>query len=140
MNFSIIPFTIEHYQSALEVWDQSEGVGLSNSDSAERIAFFLERNPGLSLLATKESEVIGTILAGHDGRRGFIHHLAVLPKFRRQGAGSLLANECLKKLKRIGILKCHILMFQDNEIGLRFWRNVGWTYRKDIGVLSKFIE
>ena len=85
----------------LAEWNQcGEGVGLSDSDSKENIQLYLNRNPGLSLIAEQENELVGAILAGHDGRRGYLHHLAVSPDYRRQGIGKLLVNSCLKKLKQ----------------------------------------
>jgi N-acetylglutamate synthase len=141
MEIRISNFTIESYDRVLDLWKQcGEGIGLSDSDSRENIQLYLDRNPGMSLIAELDNELAGVILAGHDGRRGYIHHLAVSPSYRRQGTGKLLVNTCLIKLKDAGILKCHILIFNNNQAGLKFWKSIGWTFREDIGIVSKFID
>ena len=140
MNISISNFTIESYDRVLNLWKQCEGIGLSDSDSKENIQLYLNRNPGTSFIAELDNELVGAVLSGHDGRRGYIHHLAVLSNQRMRGIGRLLVDNCIKKLKDNGILKCHILMFNNNSNGLKFWESIGWSYRNDIIVISKFID
>ena len=140
MDLVISPFTLDAYENVLTLWKESEGIGLSRADSKESIRFYLERNPNLSLVA-KESNgtLVGAVLCGHDGRRGYIYHLAVHPDHRRQGIGRKLVQECLARLKVAGIQKCHIFIFEDNTSGTDFWKGIGWTYRTDIRVISKEI-
>lgn len=140
MSITLSLFTIESYDKVLALWKQCDGVGLGESDSKENIRRYLGRNPGMSFIAEKDNELVGAVLAGHDGRRGYIHHLAVLPKKRRKGIGRLLVSNCLEKLKDNGILKCHIFMFYTNDDGKEFWKSAGWTLRNDISVVSKFID
>lgn len=140
MEFKVSNFTIESYDRVVNLWRQCEGIGLSDSDSKENIQLYLNRNHGMSLIAEQDDQLAGVILSGHDGRRGYIHHLAVSPDFRRQGIGRLLVNSCLKKLKDEGILKCHILIFNNNPAGRKFWESIGWAYRDDIGIVSRFID
>lgn len=115
MEITISKFGIESYESVLNLWMQCEGIGLSDSDSKENIQSYLNRNPGMSFIAVIDNKIVGAVLAGHDGRRGYIHHLAVLPNHRRQGIGGLLLKNSLSKLKDSGILKCHILLFNNNK-------------------------
>ncbi len=140
MNIAISPFTIELYDSVLALWQKCEGVGLSDADSREGIQSYLDRNPWMSFVATVDGSVVGAILAGHDGRRGYIHHLAVHPDHRRQGLARQLVDRCLTVLSDSGIQKCHIFIFNSNADGIAFWKSVGWTPRSDIGVISKTIE
>ena len=140
MELKVSDFTIESYDRVLNLWNRCEGVGLSHSDSRENIRLYLDRNPGFSLIAELDDKLAGIILAGHDGRRGYLHHLAVSPDCRRQGIGRLLVDTCLKRLKDDGILKCHIFLFNNNPDGLKFWESVGWTVRDDLGIVSRFIE
>ena len=138
MNVKIKDFTIDSYEDVFALWQQCEGVGLGESDSKDNILLFLNRNPGMSFLAETENKLVGAVLAGHDGRRGYIHHLAVLPDHRKMGIGRMLVDNCLKVLKKAGILKCHIFIFNDNVNGQKFWKSIGWTHRNDICVISKF--
>ena len=140
MNITVAEFTIDTYDEVYSLWDACDGIGLSSADSLPRIQSYLERNPGLSLLAYDDRTVVGTILCGHDGRRGYIHHLAVLPDYRRQGIGHLLVDKSIAALQSCGIQKCHLFIFHDNISGIEFWESIDWVYRQDIGVVSKMIE
>ena len=140
MQIKISTFAIELYERVFKLWKQSDGVGLGDSDSKENIEFFLERNPGLSFVAELNGELVGVVLAGHDGRRGYIHHLAVSASHRGKGTGRFLVDRCLGGLKAAGILKCHIFMFNNNYIGQKFWESIGWSHRNDICVISKLID
>ena len=131
---------IETYDEVLTLWQQCEGIGLSSADSRENIQSYLKRNPGMSFVARTQSLLVGAILAGHDGRRGYIHHLAVHPEWRRQGLGRQLVDRCLQVLKGAGIQKCHLFIFNDNTGGIDFWKSVGWEFRKDISVISRKLE
>ena len=138
MNPIIKEMTIDLYDRVLALWQASEGVGLSEADSRAGIAEFLERNPGFSFVAFNQRQLVGVILCGHDGRRGYIHHLAVSYNHRRQRIGQALVAHSLASLKRAGIGKCHIFVFRENETALAFWQGVGWTERIDLTMLSHY--
>lgn len=140
MNSEVSPFTIEMYDGVLALWQQCEGIGLSSADSREGIRVYLERNPGMSFVAIADRNVIGAVLAGHDGRRGYIHHLAVHPAHRQQGLGRRLVDRCLDALRDAGIQKCHIFIFTENSGGIDFWESVGWMRRADISVMSRVLQ
>ena len=129
--------TIDRYDRVLSLWQAAEGVGLSEADSRKGITAFLERNLGFSFVAFNKEQLVGVILCGHDGRRGYIHHLAVSPGHRRQGIGRALVIRSLDALARAGIGKCHIFVFRENETALAFWKGVGWTERIDLTMLSR---
>lgn len=135
--FSIEPFHIERYDQAYALWDRCAGIGLSSADECDKIASYLERNPDMSFIALADGNVVGSILSGHDGRRGYIHHLAVDETYRRQGIGKRLVEECLAALQEAGIQKCHLLIFHENEDGIAFWEANGWTLRRDIMIISR---
>lgn len=141
MNISISEFQIGLYDDVFALWQEAEGVGLHDDcDSREGIRSYLERNPSMSFVATADGKVVGAVLAGHDGRRGYVHHLAVHPGYRRQGIGRRLVQTCLGALAEAGIRKSHIFIFRDNSDGIAFWKSVGWTPRSDISVISRSIE
>ena len=114
--------TLDDYQIVHEIWQSTPGLGLSVSDERDAVAAFLERNPELSAVAqSADGAIVGVVLCGHDGRRGFLYHLAVLPKFRRQGIAKMLVEHCLNRLRADRILKCNIFLFRSNREGLAFW-------------------
>ena len=99
METTLGPFEIESYEQVLALWQQSEGVGLSDADSKAGIDAYLNRNPGMSFIATTgNGRIAGAILAGHDGRRGYIHHLSVHADFRRRGISSKLVGKSLRAI------------------------------------------
>ena len=125
----------------LALWRSCEGIGLSDSDTREALAAYLVRNPGLSLVATDaDGVIVGAILGGHDGRRGYLHHLAVAPAHRGQGLGRQLVEESLARLHQLGIEKCNIFLYADNAAGRAFWLREGWSPREDLVVVQKVIR
>ncbi len=139
MPVEIDEMTIEHFDTLLALWRASEGIGLSSTDSHERISAYLNRNPGLSLIALDNNELVGAILCGHDGRRGYIHHLAVAETHRHQGIGTTLVALVLLELEKVGIDKCHLFVIAENAPALAFWRSIGWQERVELKMLSRFI-
>ena len=119
-------FRIEDYDAAVELWKRVEGLDVAEGDDRENIKRFLKQNAGLSRVATDGSTIVGAVLCGHDGRRGYIYHLAVDPKYQGRGVGKRLIDECLAGLKRVGLERANILVAKDNPRGLEFWRRSGW--------------
>lgn len=133
-------FTIDFYDPVLSLWRTCEGIGLSAADSRESIERYLQRNPGTSYVALDKDRVVGAILAGHDGRRGYLHHLAVHPDYRHRGIGRLLLGKALDALREAGIDKCHGFVFRSNRNGIGFWQSVGWVPWEDVCLISKTIK
>src|SRR4029079_2994775 len=123
--------TIEDYGDVLAFWKAQPGIGLNVSGAREVSAIFLQRNPGLSIIVREHGMVIGAALCGHDGRRGYLHHVAGAAEFRHQGLGTLLVEHCLHELSKLGIVKCNIFVWSDNAKGQKFWRAVGYKSRAD---------
>ena len=136
MPICLEPFANSPYAAARALWEATDGVGLSGADSEAAIAQFLARNPGTSYVALDDAKLVATILVGHDGRRGLIHHLAVAASHRRQGIGKRLVAEGLAALGRAGIQKCHLLVFAGNAEGREFWRAVGAEHRAELVIYS----
>ena len=140
MPIVVRPFAIEDHHRVLGLWTQCTGIGLSDADTRENISAYLERNPGMSFVAEADNTLVAAVLCGHDGRRGYLNHLAVLPSFRRQGLGRIMVQHCLEALKGVGIGKCHLFVFPENETALRFWQQIGWTQRTDLCIVSRLTE
>ena len=106
----------------------------------QQIGLFLARNPDTSFVAEVNGRLVGTILGGHDGRRGYVHHTAVHPDFRHRGIGQALVEQCLAALQAQNIFKCHIFVHRTNEAAQAFWRAVGWHDRGDLLLMSVYLE
>ncbi len=137
MSIEFRPFAMRDYGPVMALWKQCDGIGLSDADSRPCIRSYLRRNRGLSYIARAQGEVVGAVLCGHDGRRGYLHHLAVHPRWRRRALGRRLVRRCLEALRRAGIRKCHIFVYRRNREGLRFWEAEAWTPRRDLMLVSK---
>jgi ribosomal protein S18 acetylase RimI-like enzyme len=125
-NIKTREFSISDYDAALELWQRVEGLEIAEGDDRESVAHFLTRNRGLSRVATDGTAIVGIALCGHDGRRGYIYHLAVDPAYQARGVGKRLMNECLDGLRRAGLKRALILVANDNPRGQKFWRRYGW--------------
>lgn len=128
--------TIDDYEEIYAMWQITTKRALSSADKKESIKEYLERNRGLSQVAVNNGRIIGTVLAGHDGRFGFIHHMAVMPQFRRQGIAHAMAQRCISKIKSQGIEKTYIFCYENNCMGQSFWSDFGFVKRDDLYVFS----
>jgi len=137
MGVAISAMTACDLEAVLGLWSQMDGVGLNESDTPDQLRAYLDRNPGLSLIARDSTRLIGAVLCGHDGRRGYLNHLAVAPEYRGRGLGRQMVESCLAALRVIGILKCNIFLYADNEPGAQFWNCCGWAARNDLKVLQR---
>jgi len=120
------------YDAVLALMQDTPGISLRDADSREATERYLARNPALSFVAQAEGRLIACVMCGHDGRRGYLQHLLVLPDYRRQGIAHALVERCLAALLHLGIHKCHLDVFKTNTRAARYWQGQGWTLRTDI--------
>lgn len=133
--------TIDDYDGVYNLWINTPGMGLNTTDdSREGIDKYLKRNPTTSYVAEDDGKIIGVIMAGHDGRRGFINHTAVLPDCRKQGIATKLVDSAMDALDKEGIKKVALVVFKHNEIGNGFWDNIGFSDRDDLVYRNKNIH
>lgn len=128
--------TIADYEEVYQMWQTTSKRALSKADEKPQMECYLKHNAGMSQVAVIDGKIVGTVLAGHDGRRGFIHHMAVMPEYRRNRIGHSLAERAIEKIKSEGIDKTHIFCYQNNETGQSFWRDFGFVKRDDVFVYS----
>ena len=136
MLMMIRPMTKEDYDEIFAMWQITTKRALSKADERSQIERYLDRNPGMSQVAVVDGKIVGTVLAGHDGRRGFIHHMAVLPEYRRRRIGHRLAEKAIEMITNDGIDKTHIFCYRNNETGQNFWKDFGFKKREDVFVFS----
>ena len=130
--------TTEDYNDVYDLWMSCVGMELNNlDDSKEGIDKFIPRNPDTCLVAEKDSSIVGAIMVGSDGRRGYIYHTAVHPDFRRQGIASKLVDSAIRKLSALGLNKVALVVFDRNDTGNSFWESQGFTVRNDLVYRNK---
>ena len=124
--------TASDYDAVLTLMQDTPGISLRDADSREATERYLARNPGMSFVAQIEGQLIACVMCGHDGRRGYLQHLLVLPDYRRQGLAQALTRRCLEALEQLGIHKCHLDVFKTNTHAAQYWQGQGWKLRTDI--------
>ena len=129
----------EDYPAAVQLWQSAgEGIHLQRSDQPEEISKKLEHDPQLFLVAEKDGQLIGTVIAGYDGRRGLVYHLAVSMEFRHLGIASRLMEEVENRLRALGCIRCYLLVTPNNTDAMQFYEKRGWKrmtiipYGKDL--------
>lgn len=133
--------TLADYDTVYTLWTSTAGMGLrSLDDSKEGIEKFLARNPSTNFVACNNGTIIGVILSGHDGRRGYIYHAAVDVSWRGQGIGTRLVDTALSALRNEGINKVALVVFENNTIGNEFWTSIGFAARPDLVYRNKSIN
>ena len=129
----IIPFTMEHYDAVYALWMQSKNMGFNNvDDSPEGIAKLLRKNPETCFVAEENGQVVGTVLAGNDGRRGYVYHLCVAEPYQKQGIGCKLMDTMLEGMRREGISKVALVVFAYNDTANAFYDKIGFVKRNDL--------
>lgn len=132
--------TIEDYEALIALWKDTPNMGLrSLDDSREGIEFFLKRNPNTNFVACDDDTLVGAILCGHDGRRGYIYHTVVRSEDRRHKIGSELVEKAVEALRTEGITRVCLNVMETNEIGKAFWMHKGWEKKDFLEFYSKGI-
>lgn len=137
----IVKMKIKDYIDVYSLWISTPGMGLNTVDDSKKgIKKYIKRNPSTCFIAKENKKVIGVILSGHDGRRGFIHHTAVDCAYRNKGIGTALVNKAIEALKKEGIHKVGFVVFKNNELGNKFWESYGFKIREDLVYRNKVIS
>lgn len=132
--------TTNDYEALFAMWKNTPNMGLrSLDDSKEGISSFLKRNPYTNFVAYEDDKLVGAILSGHDGRRGYIYHTVVLPEYRGWGIASGLVDAAVEALQKEGITRVCLNVMETNEQGKKFWLSKGWEKKDFLGFYSKAI-
>ena len=134
--FTIRPMHMHDYDAVIALMQETPGVSLRDADSRDATTRYLARNPDLSFVALADDAIVGCLMSGHDGRRGYLQHLLVAPGCRRQGIARALIADCLEALEALGIVKSHIDVLVTNTPAQAYWERAGWTRRDDIARYS----
>jgi ribosomal protein S18 acetylase RimI-like enzyme len=126
--------------ATIRLWAACEGLGSGPGDDPASLSRFLRRNPDLSCVAVDDSELVGALLCGHDGRRGFMYRLAVHPDHRRRGLARMLVEAGLRLLAQADIPRAMVFVLADNTEALTFWEAVGAEARPELRILSLDIQ
>ncbi len=126
------------HSALVDLWSRFPGNTMTGADGPEGFREFLRVNGGFCFVAEEDGRVVGSVMAGTDGRRGYVYHLAVEPGRQKEGLGGRLMEHAEKGLREAGIEKAHLFIYGDNP-AIGFYLRVGWHLREDIEVMSKVL-
>ena len=128
---SIRTMEFQDYDRVYDLWINTPGMGLNTvDDSREGVQRYLRRNPKTCFVAEEDGKIIGAVMAGHDGRRGFIYHTAVCAEYQGRGIGKNLVERAMDALE----------VFKRNVSGNGFWEKIGFESRDDLVYRNRAIH
>ncbi len=131
----ISQFSIEMYNDVYKLWKDS-GLSLGSSDTIDQVERLREMNPDLFLVGIEDDKIIAVVVGAFDGRRGYVHHLAVDSQHRRKGYGRKIMEELHKLFSEKNIIKVHLYVEAESEEAMEFYKKVGWHVRDDLEIMS----
>ena len=135
IKMKIEKFSIEQYDEIIEIWRKA-GLSIGSSDTKEQVNRMLQRNPNLFLIGKVDEIIAGVVMGGFDGRRGYVHHLAVDPKYQKKGFGRLMMKELMKRFGEMGVHKVHLFIEKYNKEVINFYQRLNWEIRDDLIMMS----
>jgi len=128
-------FTMKNYDNIIGLWRKA-GISVGSTDSENEIKKMLTLNPNLFLIGKVNNKVIAVVMGGFDGRRGYVHHLAVDPLHQKKGYGKMIMDELINRFRKIGVHKIHLFIEKDNQDVVDFYKNLEWQIRDDLIMMS----
>jgi len=135
INMKIENFNMQYYHEVLELWKRAE-IGVGSSDTKEEIAVIMDRNPELFLIGKEEEKIVAVVIGAFDGRRGYVHHLAVDPNYQEKGYGKAIMDDLIERFRIKKVHKIHLFIEKYNKKVVDFYSNQGWEIRKDLIMMS----
>jgi ribosomal protein S18 acetylase RimI-like enzyme len=129
-------FKIDDYPIIRELWEEAS-LELRPGDDLEDIKLKLKRDPDLFLVAEQADKILGSVIGGWDGRRGWIYHLAVSPDHQRKGIGAGLIRELEKRLTAKGARIVNAQVHKLNEKSSTFFKSMGYDERSHLIMIGK---
>lgn len=96
------------------------------NDPIEDIKKKLDFQPGLFFVGLLEGKIIGSIMVGYEGHRGWINYLAVIPEYQRHGYGRKLVQKAIEELKKMGCLKVNLQVRRSKTSVIDFYKRLGF--------------
>jgi len=132
-------FSMDSYEMIIKLWKKA-GISVGSTDTKEEIERMLKRNPRLLLVGKLDEKLISVVIGGFDGRRGYVHHLAVDPDYQKKGFGKIIMDELIARFHKMGVHKLHLFIEKYNKKVVEFYINLGWEIRDDLIMMSYIPE
>ena len=111
---------------ALRALWQAAGIRVRPGDDDASLGALAARNPGLCIVGTEDGRIVASALAGFDGRRGWLYHVATDPEMRRRGVATRMVQTIEERLRTLGCRKLNLIVWDDNTEAMRFWEANGY--------------
>ena len=128
-------FKIKYYDEVVKLWIKA-GIGVGSSDTIDEVLRVLNRNPDLFLIGKEDEKIVAVVIGAFDGRRGYVHHLAVDPDYQNKGYGKIIMKALIEQFRRRNIHKVHLFIEKSNKRVVEFYNNLGWGVREDLIMMS----
>lgn len=135
IKMKIEKFNLKYYHKVVELWEKA-GIGVGSSDTKEEIAGVLNRNPDLFLIGKEDRKIVAVVIGAFDGRRGYVHHLAVDLDYQKRGYGKIIMDELIERFRKKKVHKIHLFIEKTNPEVVDFYSNLGWNVRDDLIMMS----
>ena len=135
IKMKIEKFNLKYYQKVVELWKKA-GIEVGSSDTKEEIAGVLNRNPDLFLIGKEDGKIVAVVIGAFDGRRGYVHHLAVDLDYQKRGYGKIIMDELIARFRKKKVHKIHLFIEKTNPEVVDFYSNLGWNVRDDLIMMS----
>jgi len=137
---SILDMSVNDLEESITLWSSIAELNFSAPfDTVERLTRFLQKNEKLSSVAKHENKIVGALLCGNDGRRGFFYHIGVDPNYRKQKIATRMVKYSFEKLRNDNIDTCFLFTNDFNLEAQAFWKSVGFGHAPHVMYQSRTI-
>jgi ribosomal protein S18 acetylase RimI-like enzyme len=133
MSFQIIRYSPKYQKAVIDLWNACNLIVPQNDplkDIQKKLAF----QPELFFIALLDGQLIGSIMVGYEGHRGWIQYLAVLPAFQKRGYGKKLVNKAIVELRKLGCVKVNLQVRRSNASVVDFYKQLGFEEEERISM------
>lgn len=129
-----------HRSQVIALWETVFGYETAHNAPALVIGKKMAVGDGLFFVALDGDTVVGTVMAGYDGHRGWLYSVAIAPSYRRQGIGGRLVAHAERALAERGCMKINLQIVEGNERVVAFYAALGYTVEKRISMGKRIAE
>lgn len=133
----IRPYQQEDRGGLLSLWGEVFGASAGHNNPETSLDKKLRHDPDLLLVAVMDSLVVGSVMGGYDGHRGWIYSLAVTPSLRRKGIASALMHKIEVLLRTRGCLKVNLQVVSSNSEVVVLYEELGFHVEERISMGKK---
>jgi len=125
LSFEIVRYNKDYQKALIELWKKCNLI-VPQNDPLEDIQNKIEFQPDMFLIALLNGKLIGSVMVGYEGHRGWLNYLAVSPDYQNRGYGRKLVEKAIAELQKLGCLKLNVQIRESNTSAVRFYERLGF--------------